>query len=722
MAQTQLPDGSRSGDPEWPGSTHPTPEHSASVPVTVCAELEIGLHRRERDRYAIELRFSHPDSDADIRLAATEPALAEFDLERLRSLVLDARAYGESLGQSLLADGAVYTGFAQARAAAESRNVPLRVRLFVGPEAAELHGMHWETLRDPRDGSPLLTGERLLFSRYLSSADWRTVGPQPKANLRALVAVASPHDVGTYQPGGQPLASVDAEGELARAREALGTIPTTSLARGDHTTLDSLAAALRDGWDILYLFCHGTLIRGEPYLYLEDRAGQVCVTPGRDLVERLKELRRPPSLVVLASCQSAGTGEGVCQDARGALAALGPRLAEAGIPAVLAMQGSVTLQTVAEFMPVFFRELQRDGQIDRAVAVARGAVRDRPDWWMPVLFLRLRSGRLWYTPGFAGRGSQLEKWPALLRYIQSGRCTPILGPGLTDWLLGSRRQIAERWAEVYGFPMAPHERESLPQVAQNMAVNQDEMFPRAELAEHVRAQVLGGQREAVSGSIGGLDALISAVDRQRREVSAADPHAALARLPLPIYVTANFSSLMADALADAGKQPRVALCPWNDRVEAAPELYSPGSTYRPDKDHPLVYHLFGSLSEPDSVVLTEDDYFDFLIGATSNRALIPPVVRRALADTALLFLGFRMDEWDFRVLFRSLMSQEGRGRRGRYAHVAVQIEPEEGRIRQPARARRYLESYFQGADISLYWGSTESFVTELLRRQGEGEP
>ena len=30
-------------------------------------------------------------------------------------------------------------------------------------------------------------------------------------------------------------------------------------------------------------------------------------------------------------------------------------------------------------MPVFFRELLRDGQIDRAVAVARGAVSDRPE-------------------------------------------------------------------------------------------------------------------------------------------------------------------------------------------------------------------------------------------------------------------------------------------------------------------------------------------------------
>ena len=117
-----------------------------------------------------------------------------------------------------------------------------------------------------------------------------------------------------------------------------------------------------------------------------------------------------------------------------------------------------------------------------------------------------------------------------------------------------------------------------------------------------------------------------------------------------------------------------------------------------------------------SVVLTEDDYFKYLIGVTRDKDLIPGVVRRALADTALLFLGFRMDDWDFRVLFNSLMTQEGRSRRSRYAHVAAQIDPEEGRIQEPERARRYLESYFQDADISIYWGSVEDFVQELNRR------
>ena len=59
------------------------------------------------------------------------------------------------------------------------------------------------------------------------------------------------------------------------------------------------------------------------------------------------------------------------------------------------MQGKISMETVKTAMPVFFSELLKDGQIDRAMAVARGRVRERTDSWMPALFLRLKGGRIW---------------------------------------------------------------------------------------------------------------------------------------------------------------------------------------------------------------------------------------------------------------------------------------------------------------------------------------
>lgn len=146
-------------------------------------------------------------------------------------------------------------------------------------------------------------------------------------------------------------------------------------------------------------------------------------------------------------------------------------------------------------------------------------------------------------------------------------------------------------------------------------------------------------------------------------------------------------------------------------------IYETNPDYQPTVEQPLVYHLFGHVKLLDSIVLKEDDYFDYLIGVTSNKDAIPDDVRRALADTALLFLGFRLDDWDFRALFRSFMlSQGGRGRRSHYTHVAAQIDPEEGRNLNPDGARRYLQSYFQNDAISIYWGRVEDFVQALLTR------
>jgi hypothetical protein len=379
------------------------------------------------------------------------------------------------------------------------------------------------------------------------------------------------------------------------------------------------------------------------------------------------------------------------------------------------------METVAEFMPVFFEELGQDGQIDRAMAVARGNIRQRPDFWMPALFMRLKSGRIWYVPGFGEDKKGFEKWPALLRSIKRGQCTPILGPGLYEPMLGSLREIAQRWAEAFHYPMAPHERESLPQVAQFLTINQYPRAPYDELEEYLQSEIQRRYRddlsaEAIDGKMN-LDQLIEQVSTKMRQINPYEPHAALAKLPLPIYITTNPGNQMAAALKDAGKDPQIVLCPWNEYVEQVETVYSREPDYFPTPERPLVYHLFGRLDEPDSVVLTEDDYFDFLIGVTGNKELIPSAVRRVLADTALLFLGFQMDEWNFRVLFRSILSQQGGGRRDRYAHIAAQIEPEEGRILEPERARRYLENYFsKGADISLYWGSPDDFIKELSDR------
>lgn len=671
-----------------------------SAPV----DLELSLQRRDADRYALDLRAALPQSDAEARPLDPHTTVT-FDRAILRELHLDPVAYGRALSTMLFAEERTRTEFAQACAVAQSEGQPLRLRLSIGADAAELHGLRWETLRDPRDDTPLGLGEQVWFSRYLASADWSKVRPRARNELRSLVVIASPTDLANYG-----LAPIEVVLQRRVAVEGLRLARATVIGGETRATLDAVTAELHEACDILYVVAHGRMFDGEPWLWLEDETGRAARVSGEYLAARVAEMACRPRLAILLSCMSAGDGNNL------ALAALGPRLARAGVPAVIAMQGPISMRTTWQFLTALTRELDRDGYIDRAVAVARGAIRDCPDCYAPVLYSRLKSGRLWYVPGFAGDISGFAKWPALVSAVVEGRCTPILGPGLLESYIGTTRELARQWADRHGFPLSPSIRENLPQVAQYLAVDQDVAFVRTKLRETLRAELLkrfeglvppAARRPEVT-----LDYLLQAIGKQRIKSEPIEPHRMLARLPFLIYLTTNPDGLLALALHSAGRNPEVLNCPWH--LKTLPD--DSDLLKEPSLKQPMVYHLFGRLTEPSSLVVTEDDYFRYLIGVTSNKKLIPALVRSRLAETSLLFLGFRLDEWNFRVFLRSVMNDEVENRRQRNTHVAVQLDLDEDRIAQPDRARRYFEQHLHNDNLSIFWGSAEEFIQELSAR------
>lgn len=96
--------------------------------------------------------------------------------------------------------------------------------------------------------------------------------------------------------------------------------------------------------------------------YLEQEDEPYRPVPGQKLVESIAQQKRP-MMVILLACNSAGS-------AYETLTAVGPQLAQTGVPAVLAMHGQVPAALVADFVPRFLEELSRDGRVDRAVAAA----------------------------------------------------------------------------------------------------------------------------------------------------------------------------------------------------------------------------------------------------------------------------------------------------------------------------------------------------------------
>lgn len=129
-------------------------------------------------------------------------------------------------------------------------------------------------------------------------------------------------------------------------------------------------------------------MRGDmPTLWLEHEDNVACPTSVETFVGTIKR-SRPPLLALLISCDSAGNGYD------DTINALGPKLAKAGVPAIIGFRGEVKKQTVKTLLRAFFSDLERHGLVDRALTHARITLGEDRPWWQAVLWLRT-DGRLW---------------------------------------------------------------------------------------------------------------------------------------------------------------------------------------------------------------------------------------------------------------------------------------------------------------------------------------
>jgi hypothetical protein len=301
-------------------------------------------------------------------------------------------------------------------------------------------------------------------------------------------------------------------------------------------------------------------------------------------------------------------------------------------------------------------------------------------------------------------------WDLLLERIKDGECTPFLGAGACAGVLPLGAKIAERWAEKEKYPL--DDCTDLARVAQFLAVQYDAIRPKRDLIR----QFSGVGPPDFSNPY--------------------EPHRVLAELPLPVYITTNYDNFLFKALSQVEyapglkKTPIREVCRWNkyvqNKLKSQSALLKPASYARITEKTPVIFHLHGHTDLAESMVLTEDDYLDFLVNVSKDEDLLPPRIQEAMAGTSLLFLGYRLSDWNFRVLFRSALGylEKSIAR----AHISVQLVPlREGHSEdQKARAQAYLQRYFGDLKIQVYWGTAESFAKELRDRwrkySGQQEP
>ena len=302
-----------------------------------------------------------------------------------------------------------------------------------------------------------------------------------------------------------------------------------------------------------------------------------------------------------------------------------------------------------------------------------------------------------------------------------------------DWTIDER--LTKEWSDLIGYPMP--DIHNLARVAQYFLVEQKDPVPaRAKYIEFLKKFLLtiAQEDEAYKDLVMELklqvqeqrfSEIVRQLDYPRFSQGVEDPLRLLSRFPLPIYITTSYYDFLERALEAEGKKPRTQVCFWSGGGSSARIEHRPDPGHEPTPASPAVYHLFGLEDYPQTLVLSEDDFMNFLISVVQDtntqNPIVPLKLRQALAESPLLLLGYQLRDWDFRVLFRFILKfrKEELSPRG----MVIQLRPDKKRIGTVEKAFQYLGRYLDKKQFDVEWTDTERFIRKLwdewsMRRQG----
>ena len=286
-------------------------------------------------------------------------------------------------------------------------------------------------------------------------------------------------------------------------------------------------------------------------------------------------------------------------------------------------------------------------------------------------------------------------------------------------------QLTTEWANLIEYPM--QDKYNLARVAQYYMVEQkDNPHSRTKYLEFLKSFLLTIATEDTEyADLAGrlksqiqeqrFSEIVDQLDYPRFPQGAEDTLRLLARLPLPIYVTTSQSDFLERALEAEGKKPCTQICFWSGAISSARAEHRTDPEFIPTITNPLVYHLYGLEDYPQTLVLSEDDYINFLISMVEDTNTLNPVVplslRRALGESHLILLGYRLADWDFRVLFRFIL----KFRRDEFSPrgMVIQLQQNERSMGNVEKSLEYLGHYFDRRKFDIEWNNAESFIQKL---------
>ena len=254
--------------------------------------------------------------------------------------------------------------------------------------------------------------------------------------------------------------------------------------------------------------------------------------------------------------------------------------------------------------------------------------------------------------------------------------------------------MATEMAKQYEYPL--EDANVLDRVSQYVAIDRGDMIPKNFIVRHIKK--------------------INIPNFSNQEYKNTT-HAILADFDLPLYITTNYDEFMEAALKSRGKEPITEFCKWNIFLQKHTDIESvfAKNDYKLSSQKPLVYHLHGHINYPQSMVLTETDYLDFLIMLSKEEEMLPYQISTALNSTSLLFIGYSLRDINFRFIFRSLMHLLGTGLGSGLQLPSISVQLPYGFTKEKEeQAIRYLNEYTKNMfKIQVYWGDVNDFSVEL---------
>lgn len=130
-------------------------------------------------------------------------------------------------------------------------------------------------------------------------------------------------------------------------------------------------------------------------------------------------------------------------------------------------------------------------------------------------------------------------------------------------------------------------------------------------------------------------------------------HRVLAALPFRFYLSVTHDPYLHNALVqEPQRQPTYHYYDFKRSIDA--------DLREPDASCPLVYQLYGSVENPQSMVLSENDLLEFLENIVTSTPPLPPLIESLLKNeqSTFLFLGFGFSQWYVRLLLHTLLGSE----------------------------------------------------------------